>query len=171
MPDRVLLLTVSGPPWLKMPPPLKPELPDRVQLLTVSVLKFKTPPPPWTPVVEPFLMVRLVRAACTPLSTWKTRLAWLPSTVTPAVLPSMAIVAGVALCPLSSSWPLLRVTAMKSAAECLARAMELEQTASEAHSKLTREVLLEVAGQWRKLAVLAQPVQALAGAITKQPDE
>jgi hypothetical protein len=38
LPERVLLVTVSVPPSLRMPPPSKAVLPESVLLVTVSVL-------------------------------------------------------------------------------------------------------------------------------------
>ncbi len=56
------------------------------------------------PEARPCVMVRFWIDAVTPASTWKTRVALLPLTVTPAVGP---VICTVPL--LSSSWPLVRV--------------------------------------------------------------
>src|SRR6516164_8333051 len=88
LPDRVLLLTVSVPPFA-MPPPSKAELPDRVLLLTVSVPPFAMPPP-LSPAELPdrvlLLTVSVPKLRMAPPSSPYTPLAELPDRVLPVTV-------------------------------------------------------------------------------------
>ena len=89
---------------LNRPPPAAAELPLMVQSVSVIVPSLYRPPP--YPAVEPPEMVRPLRVAVTPLSTWNTRNSPPPLTVTPAAGP---MIVSVPLVLLSSSWPAVNV--------------------------------------------------------------
>ena len=128
------LVSVAVPKLLNRPPPIVPaELPLTVQLVSVAVPTLLNRPPPrvagggvaadgavgqrgraaivvagrrrW-PVAEPPVIVSPEIDAVTPASTWNTRLAPLPLTVTPAAGP---VIVSVPVVSLSSSWRRLRV--------------------------------------------------------------
>src|SRR5215468_1578411 len=83
-------VSVRVPPLLHRPPPfVEPTV--LTLLLTVQLVSETVPPWLYSPapfvVVEPFVMVRSVKVAVTPPSTWNTRLAPPPLTVTPTAGP------------------------------------------------------------------------------------
>jgi hypothetical protein len=89
-----------------MPPPLpEAELPLMVQSVSVTEPPSLYRPPPFSE-VEPPVMVRPLKLAVTPASTWNTRLAPPPLTVTPAAGP---VIVSVPVVSLSSSWVPFRV--------------------------------------------------------------
>ena len=83
------------------PPPELAELRLTVQSVSVLVPPSLYRPPP-LPAVEPPEMIRPLKVAVTPLSTWNTRLVPPPLIVTPAAGP---VIVSVPLVLLSSSWP------------------------------------------------------------------
>src|SRR5262249_35548384 len=76
---NVLFVIVSGPLEATAPPDWTAELPVRVSLSRLSVPALRMPPPLLS---DPAVIVRPIRLAFTPASTWKTRLALLPLMVT-----------------------------------------------------------------------------------------
>src|SRR5262249_61387899 len=83
-------VSVGVPPLLHRPPPfVEPTV--LTLLLTVQLVSETVPPWSYSPapfvVVEPFVMVRSLKVAVTPPSTWNTRLAPPPLTVTPTAGP------------------------------------------------------------------------------------
>src|SRR5918993_1314080 len=93
LPERVELLTSSVPPRLNMPPPPPPPeelLPERVELVTVSVPALGLcMPPPDPPTALPLATVSLLRVSFALLPTSNTRYLLSPLTVILALPPSM----------------------------------------------------------------------------------
>ena len=95
--DSVPLLSMP-PPWA-VPAPVPAVLPLMVQSISAVFPELNMPPPALS--VWPPLIVRPEIDAVTPGSTWNTRLALLPETVTPAAGP---VIVSVPVVSLSSSW-------------------------------------------------------------------
>ena len=86
---------------LNRPPPLPAVLLLKVTPVSVTVPPSLYSPPPF-PVVEPPVMVRPLKVAATPLSTWNTRVVPPPLIVRPAAGPVIEVAGP--CCSENSSW-------------------------------------------------------------------
>jgi hypothetical protein len=104
LPAKESPLSVAVPPRRERAPPYTAVFPVKMTSLTVSVPELAMPPP--NKDALPFSMLKPVKTACTPPSTWKIPVALLPLTLSGLVrlLPSTVITAAPLLAtPLSSS--------------------------------------------------------------------